>query len=394
MIETLAFIFIGIALGVFTGLFPGIHLNTVSALLVFWAPQLSLNGVLLIVAMNVTHVFCDWIPSVLLGVPGEENALIALPGHRLFLNGQGLYAIELGITGSLIGFGVGIFLTPLYAIFASQTQSFLIRIIPLVLSASLLLIVASEKTISKKFLSALVIALSGSLGFLGLRFFENQLFALVTGFFGVSTLLFSLFFSSHAMPKQKTECTFPIQNPWKTGIIGAVAGSLVSLFPALSSSQASLVAEQVQGRFSNAGFLLVTGAITASATLFSFVAIVSLGKARTGSAVAIQQLSGLSANELPLLLCAVLFSAGIGAFIAIKLAKRLVNILPLLNYSRLNQGVLILLFGLAFLFGGFIGVFILATAAAIGFFCHASGIKKSACMAFLLVPTIAFYLGF
>ena len=53
------FIAAGILLGVLTGLVPGIHLNTVAAFLVWLGPDLNLNGVLLIVAMNVTQVFCD-----------------------------------------------------------------------------------------------------------------------------------------------------------------------------------------------------------------------------------------------------------------------------------------------------------------------------------------------
>ena len=84
----------GICAGIITGLIPGIHINLISLLLVsisgfflgFTSP--TVLGVF-IIAMAVTHTFLDVIPSVFLGAPDADTALIVFPGHILLLEGKG-----------------------------------------------------------------------------------------------------------------------------------------------------------------------------------------------------------------------------------------------------------------------------------------------------------------
>lgn len=116
----LLFAFLGTAAGVATGLTPGLHVNTVAALiltfqaplLVFagtffaWAsptPQdLALLAAALVVGNVVAHTFLDYIPAIFLGAPEAETALSVLPGHRMLLRGRGLDAIHLSAWGSLM----------------------------------------------------------------------------------------------------------------------------------------------------------------------------------------------------------------------------------------------------------------------------------------------------
>ncbi len=111
---------VGTALGVITGLTPGIHVNLVAAsfvalhaqltalvsFLVGWAGPTSSDVLLLIcciiIANAVSHTFLDYIPSVFLGAPDADTALSVLPGHRMLLKGRGYEAVLLSAFGSLV----------------------------------------------------------------------------------------------------------------------------------------------------------------------------------------------------------------------------------------------------------------------------------------------------
>ena len=74
MLDVLAFVALGIALGVFTGLIPGIHTNNLTPFFVTLAAGsslVSLNLAALIVAMAITNAFI-YIPATFLGAPEPE----------------------------------------------------------------------------------------------------------------------------------------------------------------------------------------------------------------------------------------------------------------------------------------------------------------------------------
>ncbi|MFQ5552551.1 MAG: tripartite tricarboxylate transporter permease [Thermoplasmata archaeon] len=115
----LLFALVGTAAGVVTGLTPGLHVNTVAALILAlqgtvlglaaslfaWASptsqDLALFAAALVVGNVIAHTFLDYVPSIFLGAPDAETALSVLPGHRMLLQGRGLEAIRLSAWGSL-----------------------------------------------------------------------------------------------------------------------------------------------------------------------------------------------------------------------------------------------------------------------------------------------------
>lgn len=102
----LASALVGCALGIITGLIPGLHVNNVAILLIAISPTLLQHGIspvciaIIIIANAVAHTFLDFIPSIFLGAPEAETALAVLPGHRLLLEGRGIEAIRLSALGS------------------------------------------------------------------------------------------------------------------------------------------------------------------------------------------------------------------------------------------------------------------------------------------------------
>lgn len=119
VLGVILFAFLGTAAGVVTGLTPGLHVNTIAALVLAlqgslialassifaWAgpnmEELLLMVASMIVGNVVSHTFLDFIPSIFLGAPEGETALSVLPGHRMLLQGRGLEAVRLSAQGSL-----------------------------------------------------------------------------------------------------------------------------------------------------------------------------------------------------------------------------------------------------------------------------------------------------
>lgn len=90
--------------GILTGSIPGIHVNLVAALVAasFPAldrPALALPALLFVVAVATVHSFFDIIPTVSVGVPGDE-AHSLLPGHRMVRADRGMDALHFSAIGS------------------------------------------------------------------------------------------------------------------------------------------------------------------------------------------------------------------------------------------------------------------------------------------------------
>ena len=90
------------AIGTITGLFPGIHANTIAFIALILPIEKSLALALLIISMSITHSFVDAIPNILLGAASEENFLTIMPGQQMLLEERGIEAIQLTIFGGII----------------------------------------------------------------------------------------------------------------------------------------------------------------------------------------------------------------------------------------------------------------------------------------------------
>jgi putative membrane protein len=79
------FSLLGCIIGTITGLIPGLHINTVSILLLELNKNNASDLMVLIVSMSIVHTFVDFIPSIYFGAPEDDNFLSVLPGHKFLL---------------------------------------------------------------------------------------------------------------------------------------------------------------------------------------------------------------------------------------------------------------------------------------------------------------------
>lgn len=398
--ETLLFVFLGISIGIFAGLSPGIHVNTIIPLI------LSLSIVhnpyylaTIIVAVSCTEMFLDFIPSIFLGAPEADTALSVLPGHRLLFEGYGYEAVKLAVIG---GIGALVLSTMLILLVANWFE-FLYKISRpymhfLIVTVVVFMIISERK--QKKILSALlIISLSGILGILTLNSSlvpqDKVLFPVLTGMFGLSGLIISISENSE-IPPQKDDGKLNIhkRNIIKSIVLSSLAGILAGFLPAVSISEVAVMMQYIGGMNTPRSFLITVSGINVANDLFSFISLWLVGNPRSGASVAIQRiLTELTVFDVVFLIGIVFFTAGIAALLTLYLGRKIPKFLIKLNYRYLNLLILGLIITLIFILTGPYGLLIAFTSASIGMLCIQLGIRRGHCMGCLLISTILFFAG-
>lgn len=399
--QILIAILLGVCAGIVTGLIPGIHINLVSILLVglsgwFLGSTNPLALGVFIIAMAVTHTFLDAIPSIFLGAPDADMVLGVLPGHKLLLEGKGYEAVKLTTIGSLMCLIVVILIIPIMIPFVPKIYSFIQPFIGWILIGVVVFMLLKEKGLNGKFWGFFVFLISGVLGLIVLNWpnLEQPLFPMLSGLFGISTLLTSL--SNNAeVPKQYITESLNVSRKNKFKAIGAAvfSGSLTGMFPGLGSAQAAIISMQIVGNIGNHAFLILVGGINTVNFVFSLVTLYTLQKARNGAIVAVLEITkSIGMQELVTFLCAALITGGIATFLALFITRGFSKLISKINYRKLCIGVISMISVLVLYFSGFIGVLILVVSAGIGIVPALIGVKRSNAMGCLLLPVILYFI--
>jgi len=388
----LLFVFAGMAAGILTGLMPGLHVNTISLLLLAMNPEPSIDIALFIISMAVMHSFTDFIPSILLGAADETSFLSVLPGHRLLLKGKGLHAINMTIYGSFFGGIISIILIPFFGLFMLQFDALLELLLPLLLMLVLAMMVLSEE---RKLRALIIVITAGAIGFISLKTSLNALnpiFVIVTGFFGLATIINSIK-SNEAIPLQETKERKLGMATLKASFLSSIAGSITAIIPGLGPSQSAFITRKLVGRIKTKDYLALLGGLNTCNLVFSIALLYFAGKTRIGAAAAIKQLMDLSFQDFLLIITVIIFSLGFSALIAKKIAFIACKKINSIEYKKLNLLVLACVIVISFFLTNLTGLLLLATTTAIGLATIKSGIRRSNLMAFLMVPALLYYLG-
>jgi putative membrane protein len=387
---------IGVLSGTLTGLFPGIHINLIAVLILsisFIADFEPLTIAIFLVAMAITHTFVDYIPSVLLGAPDEDNFLSILPGHEFLMKGKAYRAIIYTLYGSAAAIGIILILSPLFIFFLYKAYPYVQRIIPYILIIASIFLIYFEK--KSRLWATIIFFLSGFLGIAALNLPTSQpLLPLFTGLFGISSLITSIL-RKEKIPKQKISKLKSIKIKTKTFIkaisAALIASPLVSFLPGLGTGQAAVIGSEVTGDMKQKEFLVLLGAINTVVIGLSFITLYAVGKARTGTAVAINQIIKLSLTNLIWLIVTIVLARTASFFITIYIAKYLTKNIHKFNYKYLSYSIITILVILTIIFSGFIGLFILATSSILGLATIRLGIRRTHLMGALMLPIILIY---
>jgi putative membrane protein len=400
IIELLMFTFFGILLGIFTGLIPGLHVNTVALFLLgaaaFIDPYLL---AVTIIATAITHTIWDFIPSILLGMPEPGTALSVLPGHRLLMEGRGLEAIYLTVVGGVSVILLSIALLPALLFIIPLFYQNIHIYIHFVLGAIAVVIVMSERGWKKRAYAFSIFMLAGILGWVVLNSFmlpsHTLFFPLFTGLFGLSTLIISLNRGTNP-PKQSME--FPRTEKrlaFFGGIKALFSGVLVGTLPGVGAAQATVLTQQITRKRDSREFLVSIGGINTVVALFSLISLYTIFRPRSGAAVAVDQiLMGFGANELMLLIAVALVATGISSLLLLRSVKGLVSVLQKISYPKLTVGIMAFLIAMTAILTQGIGLIVLFASTSIGLLAPLLGVKRSNLMGVLMLHLIIFYAGF
>lgn len=398
LLEILIALIAGILFGIITGLTPGIHVNLISLLLLSSAPLLvkffSLNSLaVFIVAMSITHTFIDSIPSIYLGAPDSDMALGVLPGHRYLLKGHGYAAVKLTLIGSLGAIIISIILFPLLIPIVKYGYPLIEKYIGYFLLLVAVFMILRDKN---KLWSLIVFLLSGVLGLIVLSMpnLKNPLFPMLSGLFGISTLIISLM-RKESIPKQILVKKTPLdkKKTIKALISGQVSGFLTAVFPGLGAATAAVISLQFTKKLGDHGFLILIGAINTVNFTLSLLTLLVLDKARNGAVITVQKLiENITLTHILVFLCTALIAGSAAFILGIYISRGFSKLITKINYRALVIGIIAFIFVLTIVLCNPLGLLILVISTAIGIIPPEKGLPRIHSMGCLLVPIICYFL--
>jgi putative membrane protein len=402
-------VFFGIALGVVSGLTPGVHNNTFSALLLAYLPYLSQffseeEIAIIIFANAITHTFIDIIPSVFIGVPDEDTALSILPSHEMVLEGRGFQAISISALSSMLSFLIALLVFPIFILALPQVWSFLHAITPFFLIAVLTFLVFSEKpeVYTGKFniwlrrcYSLLVILLSGFIGYVAFKYSflsevrpgGNVFIPMMLGFFALPVVLVGMKNESE-IPKQKIGIGKP---RLRHVFLGSLSGALVSLFPGVSSGIAAAIS--TARLKSREAYISAVSASNTSNAILCFSVLFSTGLTRSGAANSFKYVIGyeLSFNESVNLILIGLIVASVSLILTLVLGGLSSSLLVRTEKaSKLSFLILIFIFAYTPFMTGLFGIILLLASSSAGLLAVKFRVRRVACMGSIILPVLIY----
>lgn len=401
----------GALLGTFTGLVPGIHVNTLAAVMLTSYPALyvAVSGfagpetvpVLVsscILSASIVHSFVDFIPAVFIGAPDADEALTMLPGHRMLMNGDGMAAVKAAAIGSAVGALSAIALAiPIQFIMLNGAAEIMDRITLYVVLFVSVVIIFSAEGIDGKILSAILFIVSGALGVVcdmnvlsqGLFGNGTLLFPLLSGLFGIPPLLRSV--GNEGMPEQY-ECYEDPVGPLP-GLKGVLTGCIAGWFPGITATAGAALSASISQEERPENFISLVASIGTVTSVFSIVTLSVTGSGRSGTSVVIKDiigggLDGFCSEAFLLLLMTICIASALGYILTITAGHGMSTIADRIDPYKMSIGALILLISIVALMTGIGGLCVLAIATLLGLVPQYAGTSRIPLTGCLLLPVI------
>ena len=403
---------LGAGIGTFTGLVPGIHVNTLAAMMLAGYPFLSdvlspliPDGCLpicvasCIMSASIVHSFVDYVPSVFIGAPDPDDVVSALPGHALLLEGKAMTAIRSAAIGSCVGACASILIAiPFQILLMSGLSDYLDSITSIILMSVIVMMILHEKDPLNMVWCAAVILISGILGLAcmdldipcnGLVAGGTLLFPMLTGLFGMPAMLSSL--RNPSISEQTDDTRYPV-GPIP-GIKGVLTGMLTGWFPGITSTTGAILSDAVTPEKTREGFISMVASIGTSASIIMLVTMSITGKGRSGTMIIIGDILGDSIvgqmNEcFLLLLLTAAFASLIGYHSTIACGLMMSKIINRVNVVMLNRICIVTIVSLVLLMTGPFGILILIISTMMGFLPIKIGISRVYLTGCLLIPAL------
>lgn len=391
-----AFTLAGSSLGVISGLIPGLHANNFAMLLVGLAPSVPAPPLYVGVAMlaaGVVHSFVDAVPALAIGVPDADMAVMALPGHRLVLEGRGREALRLSALGSVLAVILAVPLAIPLTLGMLLVYEHLMDHVDLILATVVVGLIVTEPSPRAAVGGVLSFSLATALGVhtldrnptapLDVGGFLSPIFA---GLFGAPVLVDAA--KGSGVPPQET----PSMRTSRRLILltaagGTISGAIVGFLPGISAAIAAVaVLAGLPAGGGDRGYVVATSGVDTSNTIFALFALAALGAPRSGIVVAYEELG--APVELIILVLATVMAGCLGYLVVVTIGDRYLELIGEIDYTKLSVGLLVGLTGLSFLFAGPLGILVFGVSAIIGLVPVRIGGRRVHLMGVLIGPML------
>lgn len=377
MVDLFSFI-TGLLIGLISGLLPGLHSNTVIAVL----SSLGLDEravAVMIIALYPAHLITSFIPSIFFGVPEQSTVVAVLPGQRMVREGKGLEALKTVLLSCLIAalFSAALFYLSLeffplaYAAIKDYMEYILLAI-------SLVMLAKSKNP----HLALVIFLVSGLLGYYSLNIdMYDPFLPLFSGMFAMAAILN---YRKASVPKQKDK---PIEFDFvKFAILGVLLGMVADLVPGIGSpSQVATFATLIMP-LNTLGYLSAISSISVSEAIFSLSTEAAIDKSRMGATEWLSKFINIEEN-LMFLLVIFLISIAISVFIVYILRRHIAK-LASLDFSRMNLILAIYLVAITLVLDGIWGIVVLSLASGLGWVTLKLDVERTNLMGAIIVPTL------
>lgn len=406
---------LGCIMGLFSGLIPGIHVNTLAAILLASYPALcsaipldeggsAIVVACCIAAASIVHSFVDFVPSVFIGAPDSEDAVSILPGHRLLRKGRGMEAVRAAAIGSLIGCSASILTAlPLQWILLHGAGNVLDRLTPIVLLIACAVLLWQEWSRGSGLWGPMAFVLSGILGLgcmilpipsTGIFGDGSVMMPLLTGLFGIPIMLESS--RSGAIPTQTDRVKDPT-GPMP-GLRGVLMGTIAGWFPGISSTVGAAISAAILPENRPERFISTVASIGTVTSVLSLITLSVSGNGRSGTALAIGEvlgdsMSGFASGPFLMLLLSASIASFTGYALTIASGRMFCRIAPRIRQTTLNRAVMVILTALTLILTGPAGLFVLVCSVAVGIIPSACGTGRLVLCGCLILPVLLFKLS-
>jgi len=369
----------GLVIGFFTGLLPGLHPNTVSAIIA-QMPITDEGKGFLIIGMAAANLITAFIAAIFFGIPDENAVVSILPAHRMTLAGRGLTALRVVLFSAVFAAVMSFLLfAPSLEIFPLAYSVLKDYLKYIVLFLALLMLLRSRNA-AYAFFVFLAAGLLGCLSFnAGL---PDPFMPLFSGMFAISSLLL---ITKTKLPKQKNEERAE-RGLLPYVLLGVFLGFCADLLPAISSPAQVAVFAAVFTPFDAICYLALITSISVSQSFFSLSTVASIGKSRVGTTAWLSKFAGIASQ--PVFFAALfLFGFLLVSLLLYILRKRMAS-LVVMNSRPLAAVLIVYLISVCFLLDGFVGLFVMGFSAALGWLALQLEVERTNLMGAVIVPTL------
>jgi TctA family transporter len=390
-------IILGIFLGILFGFIPSLHINFAAYLFLYFGLFLVFpDKLFFFLSLSVAQLITSYLPQTFFSVPNTENIMSLFPLHRLFLERKAHEAIFLTFLGSFFGSIFALLLLPLlYLLFTSLIGfNYFVSFAILFVFFSFIF---SEKTIKDKVIVFFILSSSGLLGLLTLKyniFIKEPLFVCVVGLFTLPLLLKSIFEKKILVKQEVLEkVSFNTKDSIGLSFIGSLASMFIILVPSFSSSQAGTIVSRIKRNLSSREYIILFSSISISALIFSYFLAMFFYKPRLGYiAILLQESLIIPRFEVILFVVTIILSVCFTLLILQSILKNIVHFINNLNLNKVNIFIFIFCILLVILTSKLISLPILFLSAVIGYFPLHYNKSRVLLMAYIMLPTLLFYL--